>query len=109
MAVPEVAPVADVRQCVPVGAGLDAEVHRIVVRAELAVRLHRLVDLDHPVLRVDAAWHEAELWPVLVERDPEAERLPRANGRRTASTRRIVDQVDRADLVVGTPTPPLVH
>ncbi len=106
--VPQVPAVAGVRERVPVGTRLERQVHRVVGEpGPVGVTDGDLVDLEHLVDRVVAARDEADLRPVVVERDRQREGLAALHARGAPLDRGGVDEVERSQLVVVAPAAPI--
>ena len=110
VAVVDHAAVAAVGQGVPVGGALGGHGEDVLAEADPVgfLGVDRQVHLDHGAGRVDAPLDEPELDPLgLRERQPEGEGPAGHDRGGRPAPGLVVDQVQRADLVVGPPPPPI--
>ena len=103
------AAVADVGQRVPVGGALGGQGQDVLAGADpRRVRAQRMVDLDHRPGRIDPTLDEARLNAFGGrEGKSQGEGLAGRDGRRRPPPGRLVDQVQGAQFVLGTPAAPV--
>ncbi len=109
VAVVHAAAVAHVGQGVPVGGALQGEGERVVACADpVGVVAERTVDGEHGVAGVVAAGDDAHLDPLgLRERQAEGVGPPGPHAPRRTPSGLVVDEVERAQLVVLPPASPV--